>query len=488
MLCNTAVFAGESETWTGLYQAGQAALDQQRLDQAEELFRKARGLAQKTSGTNSPEYEKCTLRLAAALNLRAKVNEAQTLYLQVLNSLSKKYGAKSAQLAPILLDLGSIQEAAGDHTSAISYYKRALQINEENYGPYSPAVANSLQNIGRANYKLGNKQEARTHLKKSISILSLDPDLQASQQMQGLMKDYGDLLKGDDNSNSELLNDFQKDMLPTKKDAQPASIQPAASSLPKDDIRAATTNAGNESAWQQQSRIQFNDTMKAEANYDPQVLGRSFNRPTADTTLDPAYKVLNDSIFNQSHYEKGEDYYKRQIAADVDALGAEHPSVANDMVGLARLYLSQQKYSAAEPLLQRAQTIYEKVYGKDNILTLNTRVALASAYFHLGNVDKAAEIYRSALNNGQSSLSPNSMETAKILNELGYLYFHQGKLQEARTFYEWALASTEGAVGQQSPLLAACLRDYAQVLRSLGETSQAGDAEAKASKILANAH
>src|SRR5262249_10528042 len=107
---------------------------------------------------------------------------------------------------------------------------------------------------------------------------------------------------------------------------------------------------------------------------------------------------------------------------------------------------------------------------------------------HLGHTDRAAELYRSALSNGQSSLGPNSLETARILNELAYLYFHQGKLQESRTFYEWALASTEGAVGQQNPLLAACLKDYAQVLRSLGQTSEASAAESRADKILASSH
>jgi hypothetical protein len=76
------------------------------------------------------------------------------------------------------------------------------------------------------------------------------------------------------------------------------------------------------------------------------------------------------------------------------------------------------------------------------------------------------------------------LETARILNELAYLYYHQGKLQESRTFYAWAAASTEAAVGQKSPMLAACLKDYANVLRSLGQTSDATTLESRADGIL----
>jgi hypothetical protein len=64
------------------------------------------------------------------------------------------------------------------------------------------------------------------------------------------------------------------------------------------------------------------------------------------------------------------------------------------------------------------------------------------------------------------------------------LYFHQGQLEKACTFYEWAVASTERAVGKTDPLLAACLKDYAQVLRRLGKTESASAAELRAGQIL----
>ena len=103
----------------------------------------------------------------------------------------------------------------------------------------------------------------------------------------------------------------------------------------------------------------------------------------------------------------------------------------------------------------------------------------------LGNYDTALRQYNSALTQGQTAFGPNSLETAKILNDLAYLYYQRGKLKESATVYGWAISSCEGALGENSPLLAACLKDYARVLNSLGKVEKAKQAELRADSILA---
>ncbi len=473
-------------SWTALYQRGEEEIAKQKLETAETYFRSALKAAQSQS-KNTQDTEKCMLKLADTLALRDKTDEAQALYQKLLDILVKRYGRNSSQIAPVLLALGSIQESEGDHTTAIEYYQRALAINEKNYGPYSPAVAGSLHHLGRANFKKGNKPLAEKHYKQALSILSNQASLSASSELQSLMHDYGDLLKGNDQSNQDLIKDFQSDVLgdPSKKGAPPPSggwnAPPANTSNPP------SSSSSSSSAFQTQSDFQLNASKQSQSDEDPKIVLRGISQPASDATLAPAFKVMNDTLFKQNHYQKGEEYYKRMIATDVDALGPNHPSVANDLKGLAQLYIAGHKYADAKPLLTRALGIYTQAYGDNNLLAINTRISLALVEFHIGNVEEAAKLYRSALNNGQSTLAPNSIETARLLNDLAYLYFHQGKLQDACTFYEWAVASTEGAVGKNDPLLAACLKDYAQVLRGLGRTVEAANVETRAAGILANA-
>lgn len=456
-------------SWSTLYANGQQAQADLKLDLAEQNYRQALALARKQS-TDGGDVDKCLRGLADVLSLRNKTGEAQQIYQDLLLRLTKKYGANSRQLAPVLFALGSLQESAGDHTTAMTFYNRSLAINEKNYGPYSPAVASNLHGLARSMCAAGNKIEGEKHYKRAMAILSQDPSLEASTELKSLLSDYNkDLLKGNDDSNRQLINDFKKDILDQTPSAPTPGAKPPAAS----------------SSWQQQQESGEKRSDNYQTNDAEMVTLRGFARPMSDKTLEPAYKVMNDTIFNEGHYGKGESEYQRMIAIDINSLGPNHPSVANDLSGLAQLYIRQKRYAEAAPLMERALSIYDQVYGRDNLLSVNACTMLASAEFRLGNVDKAANLYRRALAQSPSVSQPNSLETARILNELAYLYYHQGKLQDAATFYQWALASTEGAVGENDSLTAACLKDYAQVLRSLGKTADANQFDERAASILA---
>jgi tetratricopeptide (TPR) repeat protein len=507
-----------AEPWKTYYVEGEAALNRQDPAAAEQSFRKALDLAQSAS-PNSAETEQCLTKLASTLALRNKTGEAQKLYQRSLDIMVKKYGNNSQQIAPVLMSLGSIQESLGDHSTAITYYQRALKINQKNYGPYSPAFAENLHALGRANNKAGNRRQAVKQYKQSISILMQDPSLRAGEKLQSVMSEYTDLLKTDDDSDKSLIKDFDKDILgkpqppassnqdeqkPLPKPDQHSSInsnspdvssaqnsvnisslnQTAAPSSPLATNASPTTANQNDSAWQKQTMFDRSASGQAQSNEGSQVTLRGMASPWSDQALSPAFKIVNDSIVNQTRYDKGEDYYQRMIAIDLDALGPHHPSVANDLNGLAQFYISRGSYAQAEPLLIRAYQIYQQVYGMDNLLTINACASYALVESRLGHADRAEELYRDVLAHCQSALGPNNIETARILNALAHLYFYQGKLQESRTYYKWALASTEGAVGQDSPLLAACLQDYARVLRGLGQSNEAAALETRADTIL----
>lgn len=511
MPCALATSPASQSAWNTYYGQGEEALAQQKPEAAEQDFRKALNLVQNTAHA-SADTEKCMLKLAETLVLRNELAEALTLYQKLLGILQKRYGTNGVGTVPVLMALGSIQESLGDHGAAITYYQKALNINQKNYGPYSPAFAENLHMLGRAKAKAGQKQEAAKNYKQALDILQNEPSLSASGKLESLMHDYSDLIKSNDNSDASLIEDFKTDISPgnLKGSADAAAAaRPIESSLETGAIGGKADSSAtvpiqnqadskalspplkqlnpNESAWRKQADIQLGASRQSQLNEDPEVALRGMPEPFSDSSLKPAYKVINDSIVQQGRYQHGEDYYRRMIAVDINALGPAHPSVANDLNGLAQFYINQQKYVQAEPLLTRAYAIYEQVYGLNNLLTVNTCASLALVEFHLGNIDKAASLYKSALSHGESAAGPNTFETARILNELAYLYFHQGKLEESCTFYQWALASTGGAFGQDNPLYAACLKDYANVLRSLGRLSEAMAMESRADNIMAKA-
>jgi tetratricopeptide (TPR) repeat protein len=454
--------------WQQLVAKGDAAISQQSLSQAEDYYRQALKTVRENSHSNQDLVE-CQNKLANALSLQDKIEESEALYRRSLRQLERQYGSESPEVVPTLFSLGSIYESEGDVSSAMALYERAFKINEAHYGPYSPEFAKSLHRLGRASYRAGQPEKAEQRYKQALSILEQQAGLGASKQLEELLSDYSDLLRKKDTIDKDLISDYQNEVL---KDT--VNTQKPVAGVPTSD-------------FQQQMSLRSSTGTQEQFNEDQRVRLRGEIFPFSNASLAPVYNTMSNAFNQQSRFQQGEPLYKRMIAIDVKALGPDHPSVADDLSNLALLYISQQKYADAEPLLRRALAIYEKAYGKDNMIAIRTRASLASIYNRLGSPEEARSFYSNALIQAKTTIGPNNLETAQMLNELAFLYYRQGRLEDACTFYKWALASTEGAAGSQSPLVAACLRDYAQVLRSLGRGTEASEMEERAQNILATA-
>lgn len=456
-------------SWRDSFERGQTDLGLQELAKAESDFREALRLVEQQS--KSPDdIASCINRLADTLALREKTAEAKSLYNRALVLLENRYGKGSVKIAPALISLGSILESEGNSEAAMAYYQRAFNLNERNYGPYSPQMVMPLHKLARASARAGHSEQAKSHYKVALNALQQQPDLAASREMQSLLKDYGDLSNEQDRSNQELLQDFKNDLLAKQNPPQNSQVAPA--------------NDG--SHWQNQSQLNAGIRKDAETTEAPGVVSRQMTGLSVDETLAPAYSTMSNVIFDQGHYDQSQDFYERKVAIDIKSLGSDHPSVANDLNALAMSYISSHKYSQADVLLTRALSIYKKVYGANNILTIRTEATLAGVKLHLRQFDAAAKLYQSTLSFALGSLGPNHLESARILNDLAYLYYLQNRLKDALTYYQWALSSTQAAVGEKDPLYGACLKDYARVLRSMGRASEALVAESKSDSILSS--
>jgi len=87
-------------------------------------------------------------------------------------------------------------------------------------------------------------------------------------------------------------------------------------------------------------------------------------------------RLLNDAgiyLYEHAQYTEAEPFLQRALAIREKVLGAEHPHTATSLNNLAELYRSQGKYEQAEPLYQRALAIYEKVLGAEHSHTTTVR-------------------------------------------------------------------------------------------------------------------
>jgi tetratricopeptide (TPR) repeat protein len=75
----------------------------------------------------------------------------------------------------------------------------------------------------------------------------------------------------------------------------------------------------------------------------------------------------------QGKYEQAEPLYQRALTIFERVLGPDHPDTARNLHDLAALYADQGKYEQAEPLYQRALEICERVLGLEHPNTIRVR-------------------------------------------------------------------------------------------------------------------
>jgi tetratricopeptide (TPR) repeat protein len=73
--------------------------------------------------------------------------------------------------------------------------------------------------------------------------------------------------------------------------------------------------------------------------------------------------------------------------------------VADNLIGLASTYQEESKYAQAEPVFQRAATIYESAFGPDHPKTGETQMNLAVFYYGWDKPDLAAPYFDKRLGN-----------------------------------------------------------------------------------------
>ncbi|MEQ1784020.1 MAG: tetratricopeptide repeat protein, partial [Hyphomonadaceae bacterium] len=125
----------------GLYRAAN------KIDEAEELYRKALQLAENVSGPTHPTVAKTLDNLARVLADTNRHAEAEPLNRRALAIFEQTLGPTDPNFAAALANLGSLMFAMNRLEEAEPLFRRSLETHTEIFGPDHPAVAASLSGI-----------------------------------------------------------------------------------------------------------------------------------------------------------------------------------------------------------------------------------------------------------------------------------------------------------------------------------------------------
>ena len=456
-----------SDSWKAELAEGERLLVTKELAKAEYCFRQACKHVQGLKPAPPDDVVVCLESLAKVLYMEDQIVETIPLYKKSLKLLKKAHGEKSIRTVSTLVTLGNIFEDEGDYKKANDYYTKAIEITTTTTdGAGKLLTADYTHRLGRNQFKQGLIAEAEASYLSALTIV-MQPNMQpTSAFIEELLSDYTNLLISTIYNAKTLHSAFQNELL-------------------KDQLGTLKQKKGTAvSNFSTKVSIQMADKAAADAtarNIDTSTTNNTINS-NFDTVRTQTDKKYSDFAALEDINRQRISFYERMIAADIDSLGAQHPSVARDLNGLASIYLLQRNYNEAKPLLARALEIYEKAYIGDSGPARQTKLLLAliseeqnpgTSTVDLSYVESLPKI----------PLAAQKLEVALRLNDLGFMLYSQGKVATSLQVYYWALASTASSTGDMSILTASSMVDMSRSLRSSGRSTEAEKFEGNARAI-----
>ena len=159
--------------------------------------------------------------------------------------------------------------------------------------------------------------------------------------------------------------------------------------------------------------------------------------------------------------------------AIVKNIDIESENYATLLHNTASIYYEQGEYGKALEWFDRALKIYEKILGKDNLLTATTHNNIAGVYSEQGEYGKALEWFDRALKIYEKVLEKDNFLTVTTYNNIAGVYSEQGEYGKALELFERVIKIYEKVLGKDNPKIAATYNNIAGVYCNLKQYGKA---------------
>ncbi|MEE4637680.1 MAG: tetratricopeptide repeat protein [Wenzhouxiangella sp.] len=160
--------------------------------------------------------------------------------------------------------------------------------------------------------------------------------------------------------------------------------------------------------------------------------------------------TLNDLAvvyLRQQEYAQAEPLLRRALAMGEDLFGSDHPTVLPSVSNLAGSLRQQGRPAEALPFYQRARDSAYELYGPDHPQSLATEYNLANCLLDLGRTDEALSLHRAALDAALRLEPDNRFRLGMFRLGLGRSARAAGLLDEAREALSRAVDDLEATAG-----------------------------------------
>jgi CHAT domain-containing protein/tetratricopeptide (TPR) repeat protein len=340
----------------------------------------------------------------------------------------------------------------GNYAAALPIEQQALQTAQATWGPNDHHVALSSGFLGILEMDLEKFSDAETHLNLALAIDTKVEGAEGKDTATDL-SNLGELYR-------------QEAKYPAAEKAMQQALAIHEKVLGENNDSVAT-NANNLALiYLQESKYAESETLYKKAVAVEDKLGDAAGEATALGGLGTLYDLINK-------FAAAEQAFSQALAANLKALGVQHPLIGLSLDHLAQAYTNEGKFTDAEQTYAKAYASEQKSTSPEQSTIALIEEDMGSLLRDEGKYPQAESLMLQALTNRAKALGPNHPDVAAVLTSLGRLYDHEFRYSDAERAFRQALAIDLKSLGAQNLQTLATMISLANLYASHGQTSQA---------------
>ncbi|MEM8932499.1 MAG: serine/threonine-protein kinase [Acidobacteriota bacterium] len=451
--------AGDLRVLANLEQRGALLLDRGELAAAETLFRRVLDRRRAVHGATAPELVLPVYKLAAAVQLQDRHDEASVLYQEMLD-LGAAEGADAVVLASGYNALATLERERGRFERALSLHRKALSLLDDQPRP-DPDIAVYTRNVATVLRDQGDLERAETVYREALGMQRRLYE-EDHPSLATTLANLGDLLRerGTFDEAREMLDEALSMRRAVYGDDHPqvAAVWSGVGNLAHAERRLADAEAAHRQALRLRREhfgedhsevaeslsnlaITLNDQGHLDEAAEHYTEALDFYRRFHGDRHEKVALLLNNLA--QNHRLRGNDreaeaLYRQAITIQRDLLGTDHPVLAASWHNLGTVLRRLDEEDAADDAFSEALDIVHGHLGPSHPWACTMARSLASLRAQRGAFESAEQLGRDTLPVCASTLGEAHRTTAAVHGILGYALLEQGEHAEAEE-HLWAI-------------------------------------------------
>jgi tetratricopeptide (TPR) repeat protein len=399
---------------------------------AEQLYRYALEVAERTYGRNHPSTLSSMNLLAGTLLNKGDLVSSEAMYRHTLRVMERTLGNEHPSFLSTLNNLAFLLGQKGDNSGSESLHRSALDTKMILFGPDHPETLVSQGNLASLLFSKGDHSSAELLFRQSLEARerTLGPDhldtLTTVHNLGVLLHDKGNLL----------------DAAAMYRRAVCHRERILGQNHP-DTLVSASGLAGivHETGDINEAELHYRRVVAAAV----QTLGEEH----PDTLI---YRTkLADVIREMGDIDRAEKLHREVLEAREGRLGKEHPDTLTSLAVYAGVLFDKCDVAGAKRLLSRVLEAQERILGPKHPNTLTSVNNMAFLLRDQGDLAGAEPLYRRALEAREKTLGSEHPDTLTTANNLAVLKQKQGNFREAEAMFRRTLETQIRVLGSEHP-------------------------------------